>query len=175
MSKIFFEILMRIKRGNKKTIPKLVSGFTLMELIIYITLFSIIIGGLMVVVFQLIQSSEKLSFKDTAQIEMNFVLKKLDWVLIGANKIEVSGGVLKIDKDGGPFEFKLEDKKIKLCQQGCSSTINFLPLTTTNVEVLEFNLNEVDVNSSKVEIKIKMKELNSLNEFEINYLKYLKI
>jgi len=65
-------------------------GFALIEMIIYIALFSIMIGGLVVSAFQLMQSGNKTSSRIVVQEEMNFVLKKIDWAITGASDISVS-------------------------------------------------------------------------------------
>ena len=67
-----------LPRSSKK-------GFTLIEVLIYIVLFSILMGGGFVVAHQLIDNSRKLSTKDTTQEEGNFVMQKFDWALTGVD------------------------------------------------------------------------------------------
>jgi len=59
------------------------NGFTLIEVIIYIALFSLLMGAAFVTAFQVIDSSSRLSTKDTVQEEGNFFLRKMDWALTG--------------------------------------------------------------------------------------------
>jgi prepilin-type N-terminal cleavage/methylation domain-containing protein len=143
-------------------------GFTLIEMVIYMALFSIIMGGLIVTVFQLVQSSEKLTSKDIVQGEINFVLKKLDWTLIGASSISVSADkkTLTVTNNSNSYVFKLENKKIKL---------NGADLTTSNVEVTNLVFNKINTDPSGVSVDLKIKELNSSNEASTTYTKYLRI
>ncbi len=56
-------------------------GFTLVETIVYIALFSIIMTGAFVTAYQLIVGSDRLNTKKTIQSEGNFVLAKIGWAL----------------------------------------------------------------------------------------------
>jgi type II secretory pathway pseudopilin PulG len=58
-------------------------GFTLIETIIYVVLFSIIMVGGFVTAFELMQSSGQLGAKHVTQEETNFLLRKIDWALSG--------------------------------------------------------------------------------------------
>lgn len=59
-------------------------GFTLMEVLIYLALFSIIIGGAMVAVYHIIDGNASLRAKAILQEEGGFIMAKLDWALSGA-------------------------------------------------------------------------------------------
>ena len=120
-------------------------GFTLLEVIIYIALFSILIGGAFVAAFQLIDGSRELSVKDTLQDEGNFVMRKISWALTSVDPavatIPSSGTSpnLRVTKyDGNQIDICLDSNKIKIRQGGgagsCSNPA-FLPLTTDNVSV----------------------------------------
>jgi Tfp pilus assembly protein PilE len=58
-------------------------GLTLIETIIYIALFSILIGGTFVTSFQIIESTDKVNKKTYTQEEGNFVLRKINWAFTG--------------------------------------------------------------------------------------------
>jgi len=99
------------------------AGFTLIEVVIYIALFSILMGSAFIVAYQLIQSSGNLSTKNTIQEEGNFVIRKLDWALSGADPTTVSpssgnSSALSLTKYNGN---------------------TFLPITTDNVTVSALN------------------------------------
>ncbi|OGM89352.1 hypothetical protein A3J77_02230 [Candidatus Wolfebacteria bacterium RBG_13_41_7] len=64
-------------------------GFTLIEILIYSALTSIIIGGSLVVVYQIIESSNGIYDKIVIEQEANFLLQKIKWALIGATTINV--------------------------------------------------------------------------------------
>ncbi len=124
-------------------------GFTLIEMVIYIALFSIMMGGLIVTVYQLYQSAGAMNSKVTEQEEINFVIKKIDWVLTGAysSSIVISNlhqklSVYKTGFSSNPIiiRFNSVSKDIEI-QTGGAGT--FYPLTTKNVKVksLEFNYN----------------------------------
>src|SRR4030042_5686193 len=59
------------------------AGFTLIESLLYIALFSIIIGGALVAVYQMIESSDAVSAKNIVEMEGSFLLRKIDWALTG--------------------------------------------------------------------------------------------
>ncbi len=59
-------------------------GFTLIETIIYVAMFSMIIGGGVAAAYQMIQSTDSTSSRTILEQEANFILRKLDWALTGA-------------------------------------------------------------------------------------------
>ena len=69
---------MKFKKNNQ-------SGFTLIEIVIYIALFSIIISGCFVTAFNLIEGYDKLNTKAVLEEEGNFILRKIDWALTGTD------------------------------------------------------------------------------------------
>ncbi len=113
-------------------------GFTVIEVIIYIALFSLLIGTAFTAAYQLIDGSGKLSTKNTTQEEGNFVMRKLDWALTGVATIttpasgnsstlvvtKYDGDVITIQKNGTALEIK----------ESTNGNI-FIPLTTSNVVV----------------------------------------
>ncbi|OGI76053.1 hypothetical protein A3C67_00510 [Candidatus Nomurabacteria bacterium RIFCSPHIGHO2_02_FULL_42_19] len=125
-------------------------GFTLIEVIIYIALFTLLMGSAFVIAYQLIQGSGNIGIKNTVQEEGNFVLRKFDWAMTGVETITLpsagtpSSGTLKITKyDGTKINICLDSNKIKIRRGGtlCSGSVaEFLPLTTDNVftDGLEF-------------------------------------
>lgn len=72
------------------------SGFTLIEVVVYLALFSIIIGGAMVSVLQIVESSTSLQSKVVMEEEANFLLRKINWALNGATTMSVSGDHLTL-------------------------------------------------------------------------------
>ena len=59
------------------------AGFTLIETLIYIALFSMCMSGVMGATFELIGSAQKSSGATITQEEGNFVLQKIHWALNG--------------------------------------------------------------------------------------------
>ena len=126
-------------------------GFTLIEVIIYIALFSILMGTAFITAYQLIDGSGKLSIKNTIQEEGNFVMRKIDWALTGISNdlteilnppqvspytsstlsikkwIDVAGIPTKI-----PIIIQYDGTSSILMQENINQ---ILPITTVNVKV----------------------------------------
>jgi len=117
-------------------------GFTLIETVIYIALFSIIIFGGFVAAFQLIQGTDTLNAITVREGEINFVLRKINYALNSVENISKpsalnpSSNILEVTKyDGTKISIRLNsdpnNKKIEISKNGGI----FLPITTDNVEV----------------------------------------
>lgn len=147
-------------------------GFTIIELVIYMALFSIMLGGLIVTVFQLTESAGNLTSKDAAQEEINFVLKKMDWALADASSIEVpTSNTLKITNFlGGKIIFRLTgDQRIEFCQSASGSCADFMLLTTLDIKVEGLTFTKINGSPSGISMNLK------INGMIITYLKYLRI
>lgn len=72
-----------------KTIKKFSVGFTLIETLLYIALFSIIIGGGMIATYQIIEGTDAGKNQVILQEEANFLLRKINWALTGATNISI--------------------------------------------------------------------------------------
>lgn len=113
-------------------------GFTLIEMVVYMALFLIIIGGLFVTTYQLSKSGESTSKKILIEKEINFVFKKIDWALSGASGIfipEVT--ILQIARQNeiSVFKFNSDNNSVLMCRAQCNNEENFFTLTTSNVKV----------------------------------------
>lgn len=80
-------------------------GFTLIETLIYIALFALIMGSGVAASFYVIDSSEKEKAGINAIAEAQFLLRKIDWALTGADAINfplsgTSGPSLSVNKNG---------------------------------------------------------------------------
>src|SRR3989344_7974807 len=62
-------------------------GFTLVETLIYIALFSLIFSGALLAVYELLAGSQKNTQKVIIEEEANFLLRKIEWALTGADEI----------------------------------------------------------------------------------------
>lgn len=88
------------------------SGFTLIETLLYLALFSIIIGGVLVSAYQIIQASTASQENALIQEEGHFLVAKFNWAMTGATAINEptpppppgtnSGLILQVDKPGFP-------------------------------------------------------------------------
>lgn len=62
-------------------------GFTLIETILYIALLGMLLSGVIVASYQLIDSTRKVDSKNITQQEGNFVIRKIDWALNGMTTV----------------------------------------------------------------------------------------
>lgn len=127
---------------------KKVKGSTLIEVIIYIALFSILTVGGFVSAVQIIDSSNKTNRALTAQEEGNFVVRKISWAMSNLDPLNppaVTGSgceqiltLNKTDYFSNPVVFRKNLSKVEI-KQGNN---DFVPVTTENVDVscLEFKI-----------------------------------
>lgn len=107
-------------------------GFTLIEVIIYIALFSLLMGTAFVTAYRLIDGSGDLGTKNTVQEEGNFVMRKFDWAMTGVSSFTNTPNTLHVNKyDGNQIDIKLVGTKIKITES--SGPNDFI--TTDNVSV----------------------------------------
>ncbi|OGE82152.1 MAG: hypothetical protein A3B10_02355 [Candidatus Doudnabacteria bacterium RIFCSPLOWO2_01_FULL_44_21] len=102
------------------------NGFTLIETLIYIALFTIIIGGAMVAVYQIIESTNRTNERVVIQEDVNFLLRKLDWALTGASAVSATATTLTVTKGGSNLVFELT---------GDDLTLDTKPLNSSFVKV----------------------------------------
>jgi prepilin-type N-terminal cleavage/methylation domain-containing protein len=125
-------------------------GFTLIETLIYIALFSLLMGSAFIATYQLIDGSGKISAKNTIQNEGNFVVRKLSWALTGVDPSTVSpssgnSSTLSVTKyDGNKIDVRLSGGKIEMRESDAGNT--YLPITTDNISVsnLDFKYESLD-------------------------------
>jgi len=102
-------------------------GFTLIETIIYLALFSIIIGGGIVGAFGIIEGSDRASASAITQQEGLFVMRKLNWALTGATSASVPNAEhLVVIRDSVAIDFTLD---------GTTVEMDGIPLTSENVKI----------------------------------------
>lgn len=82
-------------------------GFTLIETLLYLALFTLIIGGGMAAAYQIIQSTEATHQKVIIQEEADFLLRKLEWALSGATvgNVSFTATTLTVTISGVPVTF----------------------------------------------------------------------
>lgn len=85
-------------------------GFTLIETLIYLGLFVLIIGGSMVAVYQIIESTNRTNEKVVIQEDADFLLHKLDWAINGVKPTDilVTSDTLTITKPSGNMVFSFD-------------------------------------------------------------------
>ena len=112
------------------------AGFTLIETIIYIALFTIVIGGGMVAAHQIVEGTNASYNHIILQEEANFLFRKIEWALTGldgsSSITAPSTGTpnsdtdLVVNKDSTELTFNLADGNI---------TLNGSPLNSSNIKV----------------------------------------
>jgi len=114
-----------------------------MEVLLYIALFTLLMGSAFIIAYQLIQGASNLEVKNTVQEEGNFVLRKINWALTGidpASTPSISGpacekaiSVVRSDGSMSPVDIRLNtvDGKIEMRENGGS----YSPITTENISV----------------------------------------
>ena len=155
-------------------ITKRQKGFTLLEVIIYIALFTLLMGTAFATAYQLIHDSGKLSVKATTQEEGNFVMRKFNWAMNNASGFTISGSELTIERYTGPdVEIKLgsgaDAEKILM-----NNTGSFLPITTDNVQVTELTFSPAPVSGPPgVTVNAKIKTINT-SPLDFTITKYIR-
>ena len=121
-------------------------GFALIEMVVYIGLFSIVIGGGMVATYQIMESTNAGTSHVILQEEANFLLRKINWALTGAKIANPSGTTLNITKyDGTTYVFNLDSGNLML---------NGTPLNSSSISVSELNFSSPGTNGVKTSFKL---------------------
>lgn len=118
-----------------KTINK-IGGFTLIESIIYIGIFSIIMTGTLVAIYSIISSSARNQDKAMVQEEGSFLIGKIDWVLENIKSIAISadGNTITLDKfnnSENPFVLSVASS-VMIIKQGTKERV---PLNNTSTSI----------------------------------------
>lgn len=114
-------------------------GFTLIETIIYVALFSVIISLVIGAVYHIIDSSANLQRSITADSEAHFLARKIEWALTGISAINLpvsgtTGASLSVDKVNyaqNPIVFDLDSNNLRV-KKGLASPVI---LNSANVTV----------------------------------------
>ena len=146
-------------------------GFTLIEVVIYLALFSIIIGGGMVAVYGIIQSTDAGNNQIILQEEANFILRKIDWTLTGAisittpaNPTPTTNLILTKNISGSPtlFTFEINSNDV-ICP------VKYLCLKRGSA-MSQLNTNLFQLNSSSISISnLSFKKTPTGNGIETNF------
>ncbi len=147
-------------------------GFTLIETIIYIALFSIMIGGIFVSIFQIMQNTYQLEGNNVLDQEMTFTVQKIDWLLDDLKIISIpsSGSSTNFSAQNITNEnisLVIEDGRIKACKGG---TCEFITSINVTADSLTFtHLDEGNGAPKGIKIRVEL----SGRTIEIN--KFLRI
>ncbi|MFZ2569478.1 MAG: prepilin-type N-terminal cleavage/methylation domain-containing protein [Minisyncoccia bacterium] len=136
---------------NKNARPNLVRGFTLLETIIYIALFSLLVTSGFTAVYQMIYSVSTLAVKNVTEEESGFVLRKLNWAFSGLDRLEspIIGGTgcnknISVLKNGSvnPIRIRMNSISSKNYIEIQDDGITYYPITTENASTtcLDFSI-----------------------------------
>ena len=154
-------------------------GFTLIETIIYIALFSLLLGSAFVTAYNLIDGTEKLSAKTNIGEEATFVMRKLNWAFTGLDRTNpptVSGLtcgrtliLTKVNFPGNPIIIRLNVVANSLEMNEAGGP--FYPLTTPNVKVTCFKANLISASGSG---PIGVSATTTINGIDFAVTKYIR-
>ncbi|KKW40295.1 hypothetical protein A3I46_03015 [Candidatus Kaiserbacteria bacterium RIFCSPLOWO2_02_FULL_54_13] len=144
-------------------------GFTLIEAVIYIGLFSLLMVGAITTVYELLQGSAATSAKTMVQDEGNFVLRKISWALSSAASFSIpdSRELVVIQQSGSTVDIKLEGAKVAIRE----SWAYFLPLTTENVAVSDLVFEEIPASGGA---PAGVRATTTINGLDFAITKYLR-
>ncbi|MDD5050452.1 MAG: hypothetical protein PHV93_01790 [Candidatus Pacebacteria bacterium] len=127
-------------------------GFTLIETILYIGLLSLILGGILSASYYLIESSGRQSQSILVDEELNFLFKKIDWVLSSVSSIDAPLGpgvstkliVRKYNFSTNPLTLVAKDGLLTLSR----SNKEAIPLNSESVKVDSVSFSYISPTSS---------------------------
>jgi Tfp pilus assembly protein FimT len=151
-----------IERSNKKTIPNLVSGFSLLELLIYISILSIIVVIISNTFISLSKSQGQSQARSEVDSSMRFATELLRQDLKNATIVSVpalvgSSSTLTLTRGGVVIVYDVLGGVLRR-QEGASSPVN---LTNSNIIVSVPNFTRIENISSvfgtkTITIKVNM-------------------
>jgi len=154
-------------------------GFTLIETIIYLALFSIMIVGLFISLFQIIYNTHDLERTSTAEEEINFAIRKMDYLMNDITDLSAGdvpdgpagGDSVSFEKSNGQdVTISKDGEKIEVCMSSSSGCGDFI--TSQNVKVEDLAFTEIEAGlGSPIGIDTSM----TINGRVIGLKKYLRI
>ncbi len=156
-------------------------GFTLIEVIIYIGLFTLLMGTVFIAAYQIINSSGTVGKRTVVQNEGNFVMRKINWSLTGIENITTPSSSnttnLKVTKyDGTKIEVCLYENKIKIHEGafGSCGDTDYTALTTDNVEVSNLDFKLISIGSETKGIQAILTITEDGIDFPFTITKYIR-
>ena len=122
-------------------------GFTLMEVIIYIGLFALLMGGALVATYQLLEGGGRNQAAVSIQEEGTFIYRKINWALSGATDASINGtSTLIVQRpdlgQASPLVFDVNGTNIRLTRGNNSSTV--LNRSSSPVSNVVFTVSNTD-------------------------------
>jgi len=158
------------KNIKKTAEKKKVSGFTLIEIIIYGALVTMIIGALVLTSVNILGARARITAMEEVSHNARFALERIMSEIRGSQAIEtVSGSQLKITNiDGDPVEFNLTEGVIKM-SRGEGATRFSLTGSSVNVSSLQFSDVSYEDTSGAIRIEMTVEFANPLGRPEWDF------
>jgi len=122
-------------------------GVTLIETLIYIFLFSLIMGGGIATGFWTFESTARTGRLAPVEQEADFVLRKLNWASVGSAVTSpaqgATGTALRFSRDGVVYTFTKSGDELTLSTDGGAP----VPLTTGDVSLDGFMVEHLETSS----------------------------
>ena len=135
------------------------AGFTLIETLVYLALFSFLMTGIIVVVYSIFESTDRNQTKIMVQEEGNFLVAKISWALSAVKGFNVNGStelsVEKWDVSGTTtttLVINLSGTDLVLSRAGNPP----LPLNNSNVEISNLNFSRGVANQEYIRADFKV-------------------
>lgn len=101
-------------------------GTTLLEVIVYVALFSLLLGLTMTSLYQILDGSTRNRINQEVETEAGFLMQKIEWILLGTDVINqpaagASSSLLSVQKynfSPNPVVFDLDSGKMKMARGG---------------------------------------------------------
>ncbi|MBU6501032.1 MAG: prepilin-type N-terminal cleavage/methylation domain-containing protein [Patescibacteria group bacterium] len=143
-------------------------GFTLIEIIIYIALFTLVVGGMLLTTYAVVGGSGNLQSKVFINEESVFIMRKLNWALTGAISIVPNASTLTITQlnPPSPLVFALNGDGLTLSIGGGPAE----RLNSQSVQVISLSFINIPPSGSKpagVEAQFTLKNLNETQSFDV--------
>jgi prepilin-type N-terminal cleavage/methylation domain-containing protein len=119
------------------------TGFTLIEIVVYLALFAILFGGAVAAAFNVIESNGRNQTKAMLQEEGNFLIAKINWAVSNAENVQVpGGGHLQATVLGDHLEFWQEGDYLVLKRNSGDE----VELNNSSIQL--FNLSFIDISAT---------------------------
>ena len=137
-------------------------GFTLIETIVYLALFGILLSGVFMSAFNIIESSGRNQVKIIMKNEGEFLLAKINWAISRAIIAQVpEGGCLQINDGVNNLEFRQGENIMTLKRNENEAII--LNNKSVKVSNLFFIKNENDIKGIRYGFDLKSNAPNGMN------------
>lgn len=121
------------------------AGFTLIEAMIYIALFTFVIGGGILSAYQIFEGSARIQALAEEETEINFIVRKLDWALSGSEIVSplpsVAQPALTVNKGGTQYTFSRDASGVF---QVSTTGWGTVPLTGSGISIDSMNFVHFD-------------------------------